>query len=387
MTGASKFFGKILLLALLNVPVARATDGPIRRRQVLDVVRKTADWQLRNLPEKTTNSSGHVEVLAPTGWVRAAFQTGLLATHEATGERRYLDTLRAWSQRSGWKLGPRFAHADDHCVGQTYLALYRLQPDPAKITPLRTTFDGILANPQPGPVAGWEKSKNWSWCDALFMAPPAWAALSAVTGDRRYLDFMTARWWETHDLLFDKTENLYYRDERFVWKNGTQPPADPTMKTRDGGKILWSRGNGWVLAGLVRVLDAMPKEYPARPRFEALFRDMARRIVASQGADGLWPTNLMPDAEFPTPESSGSAFFCYGLAWGIRTGLLPEKQYGPALRRAWQGLMKCVTPEGKLGYAQRVGHRPVAVSPDDSMEYATGALMLAGRELLRMKRP
>jgi unsaturated rhamnogalacturonyl hydrolase len=381
-TGASKLGTLVLVWSMMLGP-ARADDAPpIRRQQVRALMKRTADWQLAHLPARTTNSSGHVEELLPTNWVRAAFQTGLMAAYEALDDRRYLDTLRAWSARSAYRLGPRYYHADDHCVGQTYLALYRQNPDARYLAPLRAAFDSIRRNPQTGPVVGWEKTRNWSWCDALFMAPPVWAELARTTGDRRYLDFMNDRWWETHELLFDKTETLYYRDDRFVWKAGTQAPADSTMVTREGGKILWSRGNGWVVAGLVRVLSAMPAEYPTRPRFERLLRTMLRKIVSVQRPDGLWTTNLMPDAAFPAPESSGSAFFCYALAWGLRTGVLSEAEFGPALRRGWQGLSRCVSPEGKLGYAQRVGHRPVPVSPDDSMEYATGALLLAGRELL-----
>ena len=162
---------------------------------------------------------------------------------------------------NGWKLGPaKHNFADDQCVGALYLALYARDKDPKMIAALRAQFDEFLPKQQlPEPVAGAPWSGPWSWCDALFMAPPVWAGLSAVTGDPKYLDYMDKEWWSTAGYLYDKNEQLYFRDSNFFGK-----------KEANGMKVFWGRGNGWVLAGLARVLQVMPKEYPARAKYEQL---------------------------------------------------------------------------------------------------------------------
>jgi len=107
--------------------------------------------------------------------------------------------------------------------------------------------------------------------------------------------------------------SLWYRDATFIY---------PAATNAHGGKVFWSRGNGWVFAGLARVLQQMQ----TTRRIIRIRRDvsaMASALKAVQGADGMWRTSLYDPAQYPNPETSGTGFFSYGLAWGIRSGLLP----------------------------------------------------------------
>ena len=190
---------------------------------------------------------------------------------------------------------------------------------------------------------------------------------------------MNTMWWDTYDYLYDPEEHLWYRDGRFVIQEDGSGP-----RTENGFKVFWSRGNGWVFAGLAQVLDVMPTDYPDRPRYEELFREMAAALVAIQGEDGLWRSSLHDPEEFSTPESSGTGFFTYGLAWGVNNGLLDPATYLPAMRKGWEGLNWAVQPDGRIGWVQQIGYDPRSVTADDSMAYGTGAFLLAGSEMLKL---
>jgi unsaturated rhamnogalacturonyl hydrolase len=194
--------------------------------------------------------------------------------------------------------------------------------------------------------------------------------VTTVTGDRKYLDLANRLWWKTTDYLYDTSEHLYFRDSRFF-----------DRREPNGKKVFWSRGNGWVFAGLARVLQELPADYPDRARYVTLFRQMAEKIAALQGADGYWRASLLDPDSRPNPETSGTGFFVYGLAWGINQGLLDRARYEPAVTRGWSALVKAVHPDGMLGWVQRIGDQPGATTADTTEVYGVGALLLAGSEV------
>jgi rhamnogalacturonyl hydrolase YesR/lysophospholipase L1-like esterase len=302
---------------------------------------------------------------SPQGWINAAFYTGVMAAFRATGDRSYHDAADHWAIDAHWEPAPRLRHADDYCCAQTYLDLYLADGGAEKFAAFRRNADALLADPKPGRV-------DWWWCDALFMGPPALARLSQATGDPRYRELMHRMYWDSVDFLLEPRQSLFYRDEHFL--PGRAAPGDEDT--------FWSRGNGWVFAGLARIIDFVPAADPMRVRYVALFQRLAGRLLAAQGADGFWRTDLLVPGRFPNPESSGTAFFGYGFAWGVRHGLLNRDLYGPAAARAWRALTRAVGDDGHLGYAQSVGYRPAAAGPDDVWPYASGAFLLFGSEIL-----
>ena len=375
------------ICAVLLLPTACARGpAPARndlfaRERIQTTMERVADWQLAHVLYEAPLPDGGTQPVSDTEWVRGAFFTGVMATHRATGKPAYLDAALALAEKNRWQPGPRPRHADDLCIAQTYAELDLLLPDRRRIQPTIDRLDAIVANPRPGPVVGWNEDDNWSWCDALFMAPPTMALISEATGDRRYLDTMNAMWWEASDRLYDPEEHLWYRDGRYmVQPDGTQP------RTSHGKRIFWSRGNGWVLAGLARVLAHMPPDYPHRDPYVQQMREMAARLNEVQGEDGFWRSSLLDPEEYPQPEASGTGFFAFGLAWGINHGVLDRATYLPAVERAWRGLNWAVHPSGKLGWVQQIGYDPRSVGADDSMEYGAGAFLLAGEEILGMAR-
>lgn len=344
--------------------IATNTQRAVTPAAVLDLMQRVADWQLRN-PSK------HPE----DDWTQGVGDTGLMALVGVSGEPRFLDAMLAMGERNAWKLGQRPHHADDHVVGQTYAELYALMREPKMIAAMRERFDDVMRAPHDGPL-DWESKQvldRWSWCDALFMSPPAWARLTAVTGDRRYLDFAIRQWWKTSDFLYDENEHLYARDSRFL-----------TAKEANGKRVFWGRGNGWVMAGLVRMLQYIPADHPARPRFERQYKKMSERLLQLQQSDGMWRASLLDPASYPLQETSGTGLYAYALAYGVNQGLLERARFEPAVRKSWDALTAHVAADGKLTHVQPIGEDPKAFSPDATEVYGVGAFLLAGSEMYRM---
>ncbi|MGI8906953.1 MAG: glycoside hydrolase family 88/105 protein [Candidatus Sumerlaeaceae bacterium] len=343
--------------------ISRAQETGLTSSSIVEAMRKACDYQLQQQAAMRITTGGKEN----NGWIRSAFYTGVMATYETTKEPKYLEAATRWADALNWTpVPPNTRHADNQACGQTYAELYLLQKDPRRIAGMQACFDQQMAAPQPGRV-------EWWWCDALFMAPPALARLASATGERKYLAFMNDLYWDTHEFLYDKEEHLFYRDADYF-----------AARTKNGKKVFWSRGNGWVVGGLVRVLQYLPKDDPSYPRFLQLFREMLTKLADLQQADGLWRPSLLDPDDFTTSETSGSGFFCYGFAWALNNGMLERRKYVPVAHRAWKGLNAALTPEGRLGYVQKVAGAPGAVDPSDTHEYAVGAFLLAGSEVLRL---
>ena len=354
--------------SILLLSGCRTPEPGVDRDAVLQKMKQVADWQL-------ANPSGH----RPTDWTQGAGYAGFMALAQVSGDPRYLRAMIERGEANGWKLGPRRYHADDHCVGQMYCEVYFLKRDPRIIAPMREQFDAILAAPREFPTLEFRQrnvTDLWSWCDALFMGPPAWVRLWKATGDPRYLDFAVTNWWRTSDYLYDPEEHLYFRDSTYF-----------NRREVNGRKVFWSRGNGWVMAGLARVLQYLPEDHPARPRFEQQFKEMANRVRLCQQEDGLWRSSLLDPASYPLKETSGSGFFAYALAWGINNGLLPRAEFEPAVRKAWEGLVSCIADDGRLTHVQPIGADPRRFDADATEVYGVGAFLLAGSEIYRLGTP
>lgn len=346
-----------VLLCLTALPRAQAA-GPdaLSRQSITAVMRSACDYQLTLQAGKRDN-----------GWIRSTFYAGVLALYSATHDEKYLREATRWATISQWTPNLRDpVFADNQCCIQVYADLARLRKDTTSFAPSIAAEERLLATGKPG-------REQWWWCDSLFMAPAGLVRASVVTGDPRYTAAMNGLYWDTTEFLYDKDEHLFYRDKNYFNK-----------KTAHGKKVFWARGNGWVMGGLARILDELPASDPNRPRFVRLHQEMAAKLASLQGDDGLWRTSLLDPEQFPLPETSGTAFFTYSLAWGINHHTLDRKTYLPIVQKGWRGLVSKVNADGRLGYVQGVAGAPGAVRPEGTQEYAVGALLLAGNEMLKL---
>jgi len=269
-------------------------------------------------------------------------------------------------------------------VAQNWVWAYQRKHDPRMIVAVRQRFDAIMAAhlsdsllmvPTSDPGGGC--FRRWCWCDALFMAPMGWIRLSQAVNDPRYLAYADKEFRATTELLFDPGQSLYYRDSSYFGKTGPH-----------GEKIFWSRGNGWVYAALARILTTLPAQSPSRPYYQDLFLKMSRKLVTLQKPDGSWAPSLLDPRDNTPPETSGTGFFTFGLAYGVHAGLLKEPKYRRAAEQGWSLLTKAVQPDGKLGWVQQVGSEPDSVAADYTQPFGVGAFLLAGSAMIDLnKRP
>ena len=261
-------------------PLATDLSAALTPDAIDHATRKVADWELARAQHYFDRT-----------WTRNVLYTGLMAASQSTGDPRYRDALRTMSQSFNWSLRSRLPNADDQGLAQTYLDLYfhDTPKDPARLGSTRADLDALLPlntlNPNDPRIPWW-------WCDALFMAPPVWVRMAAATHNHAYIDYLNTQWQRTSNLLYDPVEHLYARDATYL------PKREP-----NGKKIFWSRGEGWVMAGLARTLQYLPSNDPRRPFYLNQLREMASRIADLQQPDGLWTAALLDPADYPQPES------------------------------------------------------------------------------------
>jgi len=343
----------------------------IKPSEVKKTMKKVADWQMEHFRDLY---SGYKEPHHPLDWTNAALYAGMVKWAAMSDDEKYYDWLKKIGEQYDWKLGKRIYHADDHAVGQLYAELYRKYKDKHMIEPTIEQFNYIMLHPAQTSLH-WNapySQDRWAWCDALFMSPPVWAKLYNITGEEKYLNFMMSEYKATTNFLFDKKEGLYYRDESYVGK------------LDHGTKVFWSRGNGWVFAGLANIMNELNPQSKEYRYFLGIYRKMAEKLLKIQTPQGHWPMSLLGQAFYPTPETSGSSFFVYGLAWGINKGILDRATYIPAVKKGWDALVGHVTNEGMLGYVQPIGAAPGKAWTDKTEVYGTGAFLCAGSEVYKL---
>lgn len=359
----------VLILLFIFMPLCAQMEDKkyFEKDYIREVMNTTCAWQLKH-PRH-----------AQWDWTNGAFYAGVFAAWEATKCPEIYQAMMAMGNDSTqWRPGRRWYHADDIAISQTYIDLYRKERRQEMIQPTIDTVEILLARPYP--TKGIEVIKWW-WCDALFMAPPTLIKLGVTLNDPTYFQYNDKYFKESYDLLYNKEEKLFARDLNYVIKEDGKDRFEA-----NGAKIFWSRGNGWVMGGLVRILQELPKNYQERSFYVTLFKEMAERIICLQQEDGLWRASLLDPVSYPGGEVSGSGFFCYALAWGINNKLLDKKMYLPFVRKAWIGLNKCVKEDGHVGWVQPIGADPRKNFTEDSWEvYGTGAFLLAGSEVIKIK--
>jgi len=340
-------------------PLATDLSPALRPADIDRALRKVADWQL-------ARTTPHFDRI----WTSSVLYSGFMAASSATGDAKYRDAMLAMSEKFEWKLRTPYPDADNISVAQTYLELYQRDPSPERIASTRAELETLidLKTMRPG-----DTRLPWWWCDALFMAPPVWAKMYRITGERRYLDYIHTQWQATYDQLYDQEEHLYARDASY--KDKREP---------NGKKVFWSRGEGWVLGGLARTIDFIPDNDPKKPFYVTQLRQMSARLAQLQGKDGLWHAGLLDPASYPLPEISGSALFVYGMAYGVNRGYLDAATYRPVIEKAWAGILKNIYADGRLGGIQQTGAEPAYYLPASSYNYGVGGFLLAAAELKTM---
>lgn len=328
-----------------------------KEENIKQTMKKVFQWQI-NHPMEINDVKEQ--------WARSVFYSGIMYAYGATKDPDYLNETVKWGSAHGWKRGKKFRYADDLVCGQAYLDVYAVRKQPEMLLGIKVTIDSLMADPRPG-------KQEWWWCDALFMEPPVIARLGRLTHDNRYFEYLDQKYRDASGFLYSTADSLYFRDKRYF-----------DMKTKNGKKTFWSRGNAWVIGGLVQILSQLPKDYPGYKRYEDHYKAIMIKIASLQQADGLWRASLLDPEEVPVKETSGSAFFTFAMAWGVNNGLIDRNTYLPQVIKGWNALMQAVASDGKLQYVQQIGDRPDNVKAADSQEYGGGAFLMAASEIIKL---
>ena len=337
---------------------------PFTKATTKEAMKRVADWQIAN----PNNGTEHDDL----DWTHAALYMGMIDWAEIAEQEDGNDTYYKWLLKIGRKnhfqVGKWMYHADFIAVGQPFIDLYKKYKQEKMIMPVMARACWVVEHPaQTTLELDYGKSETldrWAWCDALFMAPPVYAKLYALTGKKKYIKFMNKEYKATY---------LFYRDHRYFGK-----------KEANGKKVFWGRGNGWVLGGLAEILQALPKKDKNRNFYAKLFTTLCTRVAELQSPDGYWHASLLDPASYPSPETSATGFIVYALAYGVNEGLLDKDTFTPIIVKGWQAMLDAVAADGKLGYVQPIGADPRKVTRDMTEVYGVGAFLLAGSQIYKM---
>jgi rhamnogalacturonyl hydrolase YesR len=382
MMFVNKASSRFLVLSLLVFTIPLSAQRLPSKKDMLSVLKLTNGYFMDKWPdpgkEIVTNIARPSNI-----WTRAVYYEGLMSLYKILPDRRYYEYAVQWAESHHWGLrnGPGTRNADNQCCGQTYIDLYLIDKKhrPDRIRDIKLSIDSMVSS---------DKNDDWNWVDALQMSMPVFARLGVMYNEPAYFEKMYQLYNYSKTVhgtkgLYNPLDDLWWRDKEFV----------PPYKEPNGEDCYWSRGNGWVFAALVRVLDIMPRNAPHRNEYLKTFVEMARALVPLQRTDGFWNVSLHDPTHFGGKELTGTALFAYGMAWGLNKGLLPKRTYMPVVVRAWNAMAKeGVRKDGSLAYVQGTGKQPSDGQPvnytstPDFEDYGLGCFLLAGTEVFRLRR-
>jgi len=376
-----------LTAALVLMTTAFAQELPSATSQAQQLKSDEARQTVQLIEKVNAYWQSHHKAECRGFWDNAAYFTGNQAAYELTGRQEYLDYALRFANHNRWKgateqdkskweyktYGEDMRHvlfADWQICFQIYIDLYKLEHRAER---LQRTLEVMCHQAQMA------EKDFWWWSDALYMGLPIFTKLYTITGDQKLLDKQYECFVWTDELLFDKEAQLYYRDGKYVY---------PKVKTAcNGGKSFWARGDGWVLAGLAKVLQDLPADSKYRPFYVKRFQQLAEGVARTQQEGGYWSRSILCEDDAPGYETSGTAFFEYGLLWGVNNGLLPKAKYQAVIDKAWKYLTTiALQPDGSIGFVQPIGEKPdptKTVDAHSQAPFGTGAWLLAACEYAR----
>lgn len=374
-----KLFIAALVFALGGTSILHAQNLP-DQKETLNTLIKVNKHYMKNNPDCTLPSFVKGKMRASNIWTRTVYYEGLLALYSIYPDTEYYAYAYQWGDFHKWGMwrGTTTRHADNYACGQVYIDMYNLCPKPEILLNVKSNLNMLVNTPQ---------INEWWWIDAIQMGMPGFAKMGKLTGEQKYFDKMWQMYEYTRNQhgehgMFNQKDGLWWRDQDF----------DPPYKEPNGEDCYWSRGNGWVYAALVRVLDEIPANEVHRQDYINDFLTMSKAIKACQREDGFWNVSLHDPNHFGGKELTGTSLFVYGMAWGIRNGLLDRDEYLPIVLKAWNAMVKdAVHPDGFLGYVQGTGKEPKDGQPvtydskPDFDDFGTGCFLLAGSEIYKLK--
>lgn len=296
-------------------------------------------------------------------WIPTVWTYGLHRLHEADPEGPWQAYYRAWIE--GWSGSG--IHSSDSLSPALLAAVLRTEDPSADVGDALAAADAYLATAprtDEGAIEHWSGESPFQvpdqvWVDSLFMFGP-YLLHRELHGEPAASDTLVAQYQLFTDLCRDTDLYVHAYD-------------DPT-DSRIG--VHWARGNAWVLIAAAELIATGDR------RLEEPFVAHAEALAALQAEDGLWRTVLdVPDDPANYTETSGSALIAYGLARGVRAGVLPEDETLPVIGAAVRGIRDRID-EDLVVEGTSYGTNPgdydhyVAVGQADDLMLGVGAVVM-----------
>ena len=371
-----RVFSVLLLIVTINFYGQRLP----KKKDILEAMTVTNKYFMDKWPDTgkriVTNRSRASNI-----WTRGVYYEGLMELYKIDSRNEYYKYAVDWGEAHKWNLrdGETYSrNADNQCAGQTYIDLYKIDPQPERVKYIKLSIDSMLNT---------SRVNDWDWIDAIQMAMPVFAQLGVLYNDNRYFDRMYEMYKCSKDSigggLYNYEDNLWWRDANYK----------PPFKEPNGEDCYWSRGNGWVVAALVRVLDLIPENDKHRDEYLQTLLNMLDEIAKVQREDGFWNVSLHDPGNFEGRETTGTALFIYGMAWAINKKYVKARKYKKIIAKAWNGIAnEAIHQNGFLGYVQGTGPGPEAGQPvgydiePDFEDYGLGCFLLGASEVYKLTR-
>ena len=361
-------------IALCSLSCSRVDDKLFEPTEVQRVADRVAAWQVQAFP--SMDEQRIWKSTSDVSWENAVFLTALYEWSLFTDNTEWQQWCTYIADTSGYALprALRVYHADNFPIGLMYAEMFAHTQDSACLHPTAQMLRHIVANPPTGSYymdGAPTQRDHWTWCDALYMAPPTYAAFAVLMNDTALMNLCHREFKGTYDALYNPADSLFYRDAAYFSK-----------REKNGQPVYWGRGNSWVAGGLARLLTVLPQTDEHYDWYVALFREMVTKIVSLQDNQGAWHASMLDPDSYPAQEMSSTGLFAYALWWGINNGILDEAHYLEPARKAWRAMVNNVHDNGMLGNVQPVGEDPKAVTADMTETYGAGAFLMTAQQIM-----
>ena len=216
---------------------------------------------------------------------------------------------------------PEPTHVDLTVFGTVPLQLYIETKEQKYLDLGKRLADAQWENPQSDGLT----NQTRYWIDDMYMITMVQLQAYRATGDSKYLDRAAAEMTSYLDKL-QQSSGLFYH-----------APDVP---------FYWSRGDGWVAAGMTEILRSLPANHSKRARILDGYHKMMSALLKYQDKDGMW--HELIDDPTAWPETSSTAMFTFAMITGVKNGWLDKKTYAPAARKGWLGLVSYIDENADL---------------------------------------
>jgi unsaturated rhamnogalacturonyl hydrolase len=301
--------------------------------------RPKVDWSTAMVESTMTRFTP--QTLGSWGYQRGLYLYGQYLVYKRTGDKRYLDYIKAWVDRfvdADGTIGQSFNNLDSMRSGTLLLILHKETGDARYKTAadkIRKRLDTYDRTSDGGFWHSETLNRNWQlWADGVFMVLPFLAEYGRMYGDSAYTDDEVTKQLliYAHHLQTGNGLLLHAWDEKRA-----QPWADPVTGR---APEYWCRAIGWYGMTLINVLDTIPATHPRRAQLAAILDYLVRGFVRYQDRrTGRW-FQVVDKGQLADnwTETSCSAMYTFTIQSAVDRGYT-DRRFAANAARGYRGVL------------------------------------------------